>query len=268
MESTNEIALSDFSFFSRVIITLVWLLKSSVVFFIFFVLIPLKYFLASASREYYLLVFIGMIMAYSLIFLIYYVISEGILKEMFFGFVLTIIGTIVAFFIPPVGAIIAIIGIISMIRKIISVAKMIPMLLLGALFAVLLFSEELFMPDGLSKSDIFTVARWFNFSFPITYAKVVYITLSVITSLVLGFKYSLKNAMLRQVVILMAIPITALIIWLIKTSLSRAFYRPSEMQQVSVHKGKVFVNDYFRGDGTLVHSYHRRLPLKHHFTHM
>ena len=98
MESTNEIALSDFSFFSRVIITLVWLLKSSVVFFIFFVLIPLKYFLASVSREYYLLVLIGMIMAYSLIFLIYYVVSEGILKEMFFGFILTIIGAIVAFF--------------------------------------------------------------------------------------------------------------------------------------------------------------------------
>jgi hypothetical protein len=151
-----------------------------------------------------------------------------------------------------------------MIKKIISVVKMIPMLILGFLFAVLLFSDEIFMSTSiyLNRNNIFLSIQLFKINLPITKIISAYIVLSAITSLVLSFKYSLKNAMLRQVVILMAIPITALIIWLIKTSLSRALYNPTEIQQTSMHHGKIWINDYYRGDGTLVHGFWRRLPHK------
>lgn len=98
MDDTKAIALSDFSFFSKIIMAFTWLLKSCVVFSIFFALIPLKYFLYMENKNDYMLLFIGAILAYSIAFLIYYIISEGILKEMILGFVLTIIGSAIAFF--------------------------------------------------------------------------------------------------------------------------------------------------------------------------
>ncbi len=268
MDDSNAIAFSDFSFFSKIIMTFAWLLKSCIVFSIFFVLIPLKYYLYIKTEADYLFIFAGIILAYCVAFLIYYVISEGILKDMFWGFVISIIGSIIAFFIPPVGAIIIIIGIISMIKKIISVVKMIPLLLFGFLLATLLFSDELFesfTESGvyINKDIILLNIRVFKFYFPITIYMFVYIILSIITSLVLSFKYSLKNAMMRQVVILMAVPITALIIWLIKTKLSRSLYSPSEIQQVSIHNGKIWIDEYFRSDGTPVRGHWRHLPHRH-----
>jgi len=264
MDDTKAIALSDFSFFSKIIMAFTWLLKSCVVFSIFFALIPLKYFLYMENKNDYMLLFIGAILAYSIAFLIYYIISEGILKEMILGFVLTIIGSAIAFFIPPVGIIIVIIGVISMIRRVISFLKMIPMLLFGFLLAALLFSDELFTASSIyfSKTSILFTIHLFRFHLPVTTLMSAYMVLTAITSLVLCFKYSLKNAMMRQVVILMAIPITALIIWLIKTKLSGALYNPSQIQQVSVHNGKVFVSGYYRSNGTYVHSYLRNLPHK------
>lgn len=270
---TNAIALSGFSIGAKIKMFVGLIMKTIILFSIFASFEFLKIFIISAgvSWEFSTLAIVITIFAYSICFLIFYIISEGILKKMLVGLVISIIGTVLAAFFPILGIVIAIIGIFSMIKKIISVAKMIPLVLLGFLLALLFFADILYIPiSELDDVEIPTTAFKFlftNFSFSIfgfnlVFPKVTlgYFILSALISVVLAFKYSLKNAMLRQVVIFMAIPLTALIIFLIKSALSRAFYRPGEIQQTGFHNGKIYIRPYMRADGTFVHGYFRNLP--------
>ena len=203
---------------------------------------------------------------YSVVFLLFYIISEHIIKNMIGGIILSILGAALAVVFPPLGILLAVIGILSIISKIISVIKMIPLLLLGVLFAVLLFADLLIAEFKFNEFYPFvrSVISISAFGFQFIFSKIMlgYLILSAITSCVLAFKYSLKNAMMRQVVIFMAIPITALIILLVHTLISNAFYHPQQVQQMEVHKNQIHIKDYFRADGTLVHAYWRRLPSK------
>lgn len=259
-------AFSDISFVGKFLFLVSWLFKSLVLFSIFSVFAVLKQFIVSIGVDpmYTMLIVSVAVIAYSIAFLIFYIISEGVIKKMFLGIVISIIGAVVTAIFPPLGILIGIIGIISMISQIISFVKMIPMLLFGFLVALLLFSDVIFLAFDLTPKNISFLQNMsvsilgFHFAFP----KIMlgYFAVSALASLTLAFKYSLKNAMMRQVVIFMAIPITALVVWLIKTVLSNALYRPGEIQQVSVNRGKVFVHGFYRANGTFVNGYWRSFP--------
>lgn len=265
----DGMAFSDISFTGKFLFAVSWAFKSLVLFSIFSVLVVLKQFMLHIGIHpvHTMLIVSLTVIAYSIAFLIFYIISEGVIKKMLAGIIISIIGSIVAAIFPPLGILIAVIGIISMISQILSVVKMIPLLLFGMLLAVLLFSdiaclalssEVNFISESTLLKDMTVSAFGFHFSFP----KVMlgYFALSALASLNLAFKYSLKNAMMRQVVIFMAIPITELLILLIRTVLSNALYNPREVQQVSVGNGKVWVNDYYRANGTLVKGFWRSFP--------
>lgn len=247
-----------------------WLLKKKLVLFsIFSALVILKQLMFAVGFEapIVLMAVSLIVIFYSIAFLVFYIISERIIQKMIPGMICSIIGSILAFFFPPLGIIIAIIGIFSMISQIISVVKMIPLLLLGILVAILLFSDIICLlcsEVGLlsSTSVLFKEIIIPVFGFTIVFPKIMlgYFAVSALASLNLAFKYSLKNAMLRQVVIFMAIPITALIIFLVKSALERALYNPGEMQQAQMHNGKVFVHGYTRANGTFVRGFWRNLP--------
>ena len=266
---SDSIAFSDLTLTSKLILLLGWLIKSTILFCIFFALVVLKQkmIVDGNSLSDIALGIAFVVVAYSMIFLIFYIITEHIIKNMIVGMIISIIGAVLAIIFPPLGIIIAIIGIISMISKIISVIKMIPMLLLGILFAALLFADILIIEFNLY--DLFdfmygtTKISIFGLNFTFSKIMLGYISLSALISLVLAFKYSLKNAMMRQVVIFMSIPITALIVWLAHTLISNAFYQPSEVQQMGIHEKKLsFVPSYYRSDGTLVSSYFRLIKCK------
>ena len=101
----------------------------------------------------------------------------------------------------------------------------------------------------------------------ISYPNIAYLILSLIVAVNLGFKYRLKDAIFRQCVIFMAIPIAIIIIILIKfiaesiaESISGSLYQPSSIQSSGLNKGKIWVNSYFRADGTHVLGHWRGLP--------
>lgn len=270
---TNAVALSEFPFSTKIKMLIGLIAKSVILFTVFAAFEFLKILIISAGIpwEVATLTIVVAIFAYSICFLIFYIISEGILKQMLVGLIISIIGTAIAAIFPILGIVIAIIGIFSMIKKFISVAKMIPLLLLGFLLALFFFADILYVPiselDNVELSSTAFKFLFTNFSIKIFEFNLVipkitlgYFALSALISVVLSFKYSLKNAMLRQVVIFMAIPLTALIIFLIKSALSRAFYRPGEIQQTGFHNGKIYIRPYMRADGTFVHGYFRNLP--------
>lgn len=275
--SIEAIPLSDLSFGSKLKYFFCTLFKTVFLSSIFALLLFMKYFWMSVFHGYSIdsmlssVVAVGAtILVYSVIFLIYYIISEHVIKQMISGIIISIIGCVISAFFPPVGIIIAVIGIFSMIRQFISFVQMIPMLLLGVLILVLLYLD-IIVADFAENANL-DISKFnltgFTFtgnsiSFSIGRLLYPYCLVSFLVSLNLSMKYSLKNAMLRQVVLLMAIPIISLMVWLIKTTLANAFYNPQEIQSAQISKGKIYIQPYHRLDGTFVHGYWRKAPSFH-----
>lgn len=269
--TSDAIALSDLTFFSKIRFFAGFLLKTVVLFSIFIILIPLKQMLCFFSGEFNsngLLFFAIIILGYCIVYDIFFIISEGIIKEMVKGMVISLIGGILAVVFPPLGIVLMILGLISMIKQIIGVAKMIPMLLLGALISILLFIDVFMVTEGMDIRDYMEQLIFFNigkFNFVIHIAMIPYICITFLVSVNLAFKYNLKMALFRQTVIFLAIPIAALVIWLIKTSIQSAIFSPREMQTTSIgnvpgQRGKIWIKPYTRLDGTAVRPHWRSIP--------
>lgn len=272
--SMEAVPLSTLPFGSKLKYFFCTLFKTVFLSSIFALLLFMKYFWMSIFDGYSIdsmlssVVAVGAtILVYSVIFLIYYIISEHVIKQMISGIIISIIGCVISAFFPPVGIIIAVIGIFSMIRQFISFVQMIPMLLLGVLILVLLYLDIIvadFAENAnldISKLNLTGFTFTGNsISFSIGRLLYPYCLVSFLVSLNLSMKYSLKNAMLRQVVLLMAIPIISLMVWLIKTTLANAFYNPQEIQSAQISKGKIFVKPYTKANGTFVQGYWRKAP--------
>ncbi|MCD1656074.1 hypothetical protein K7J14_15345 [Treponema zuelzerae] len=199
-------------------------------------------------------------------YFIFYIISEGILKEMIIGLIVSFIGGIIATFIPIIGIIILIIGIISMIKTIINIFQMIPLVLLGICLFIFLFDSfilDLFSINFLiptviiSLSQIELINTLLPHTIELSYLNIGYFILSLLISINLSFKYSLKNAIFRQCVILMAIPIVTLLILLIRSAIGDNISQPQGIQGANVKNGKVWVNSYTRANGTFVKGFFR-----------
>lgn len=201
-----------------------------------------------------ILIYAGLILAYCLVFDIFYIISEGILKDIIVGLIISLIGVVIATIFPPAGIIIIVLGIISMIRQIISFIKMIPFLLMGGFLSILLLSEY-FIPDFIEQFGVFSLnIGKFNFVFnKIMY---LYFAITLLISINLGFKYSLKDALFRQTIIFLSLPIMCLIFYIVKTRLNTPVCEPGEIQTSSIHRGKVFVRGHYR-NGKWIHSFWR-----------
>lgn len=225
------------------------------------------------------------VLVWCVLYLAFYIITEGIIKQIISGFIISIIGTILTVIFPPLGIVLAIIGFFMMVKQIIDMVKMIPLLLLGLLLFLLLFDNELLsyslgglvrLPSvkfniGFISNPINNILIDTDIIFPnrifISYPNMAYLILSFIVALNLGFKYRLKDAIFRQCVIFMAIPIAIIIIILIRfiaesiaESISGSLYNPSSIQSSGLNKGKIWINSYIRADGTPVAGHFRSLP--------
>lgn len=268
--SAQGIALNDLSFPSQILFWIGYLVKSAVLFGIFMTASFLRNTFAPLTNRGIdsggIFFFCCVLLTYCICYIVYFIISEGILKDMIVGMIISFIGAILMAVFPPFGVIIALIGIISMIKQIISIAQMIPLLLLGVLLTVFLFLDAILatetfrslFQDGMPW-QVFKRFEIFDTTFVIRYAHIPYIILSALISLNLAFKYSLKVAMFRQVIIFISVIIVALIVAIVKSKLENAICNPGTMQGTSIQNRKIWINDYYRLDSTFVHGHWRRL---------
>ena len=280
----NAILLSECSIGFKIKYFIGLILKATILFGISTFILLLKIIFSGGSIDSMLFI-ATIVLVWCVLYLAFYIITEGIIKQIITGFIISIIGTILTAIFPPLGIVIAIIGFFMMVKQIIDMVKMIPLLLLGLLLFLLLFDTELlsYSFGGLVrlpsvKFDISFISNPINnilrdaeIIFPnrifISYPNIAYLILSLIVAVNLGFKYRLKDAIFRQCVIFMAIPIAIIIIILIKfiaesiaESISSSLYQPSSIQSSGLNKGKIWVNSYFRADGTHVLGHWRGLP--------
>ena len=280
----DAILLSECSIGFKIKYFIGFILKATILFGISTFILLLKIIFSDGSTDSILFI-ATIVLVWCVLYLAFYIITEGIIKQIIAGFIISIIGTILTSIFHILGIILAIIGFFMMVKQIIDMVKMIPLILLGLLLFLLLFDTELlsYSLGGLVRlpsvklnisfisNPINNILRDVEIIFPnkifISYPNIAYLILSFIVAVNLGFKYRLKDAIFRQCVIFMAIPIAIIIIILIRfiaesiaESISGSLYNPSSIQSSGFNKGKVWVNSYFRKDGTFVSSHFRGLP--------
>ena len=280
----NAILLSECSVGFKIKYFIGFILKATILFGISTFILLLKIIFSDGSIESMLFI-AAIVLIWCVLYLAFYIITEGIIKQIITGFIISIIGTILTAIFPILGIVLAIIGFFMMVKQIIDMVKMIPLLLLGLLLFLLLFDTELlsYSLGGLVRlpslkfdisfisNPINNILREAEIIFPnrifISYPNIAYLILSFIVAVNLGFKYRLKDAIFRQCVIFMAIPIAIIIIILIKfiaesiaESISGSLYQPSSIQSSGFNKGKIWINSYIRTDGTHVLGHWRGLP--------
>lgn len=265
--------LSQLTFGSKFLFGVGFLFKVTILYGIFIGLNILKQIICLNSlwktgqlQDDSLILFAILVLGYCIIYDIFFIISEGIIGKMIFGLILTLIGSAVVFFFPPAGAIIALLGLISMIKSIVGIIKMIPMLLLGVLISFFLLADILLIYFDRSLFEEFVknpiyVKKIYHFTIVFFVYDIPYLVCTALISLVLAFKYNLKMALFRQTVLFLAIPIIALVIWLIKSALSNSLFQPQHQQQAVIRDNRVFVHAYQRADGTCVASHFRSRPI-------
>ena len=190
------------------------------------------------------------------IYFIYYIASEskGMFKNSIAGFFMSIIGMIFAMLFPVIGIVLAILGIFSMIRQIISFVKLLPLLLLGALTSILLLWHNIIFTGYYGSMPFLDI---FDLSIDINVLSIPYFILTFFISLNLSFKYPLKYALFRVSIIFLSIPLMIIIFYIVKTMIARLIFNPSESQQARIVNKKIFVQPYYRANGTLVSGYWR-----------
>ena len=280
----DAILLSECSIGFKIKYFIGFILKATILFGISTFILLLKIIFSDGSTDSILFI-ATIVLVWCVLYLAFYIITEGIIKQIIAGFIISIICTILTSIFHILGIILAIIGFFMMVKQIIDMVKMIPLILLGLLLFLLLFDTELlsYSLGGLVRlpsvklnisfisNPINNILRDVEIIFPnkifISYPNIAYLILSLIVAINLGFKYRLKDAIFRQCVIFMAIPIAIIIIILIRfiaesiaESISGSLYNPSSIQSSGFNKGKVWVNSYFRKDGTFVSSHFRGLP--------
>lgn len=280
----DAILLSECSIGFKIKYFIGFIIKSTILFGISIFILLLKIIFSDGSMDSMLFI-ATIVLVWCVLYLAFYIITEGIIKQIISGFIISIIGTILTVIFPPLGIVLAIIGFFMMVKQIIDMVKMIPLLLLGLLLFLLLFDNELLsyslgglvrLPSvkfniGFISNPINNILIDTDIIFPnrifISYPNMAYLILSFIVALNLGFKYRLKDAIFRQCVIFMAIPIAIIIIILIRfiaesiaESISGSLYNPSSIQSSGLNKGKIWINSYIRADGTPVAGHFRSLP--------
>ena len=280
----NSILLNECSIGFKIKYFIGFILKATILFGISTFILLLKIIFSDGSMDSMLFI-ASIVLIWCVLYLAFYIITEGIIKQIIAGFIISIIGTILTAIFPFLGIILAIIGFFMMVKQIIDMVKMIPLLLLGLLLFLLLFDTELLshflgglvrLPSikiniSFISNPINNLLRDAEIIFPnrifISYPNIAYLILSFIVAINLGFKYRLKDAIFRQCVIFMAIPIAIIIIILIRfiaesiaESISGSLYNPSSIQSSGLNKGKIWINSYIRTDGTHVIGHWRGLP--------
>lgn len=262
----NSILLNECSIGFKIKYLIDFIIKATILFGISTFILLLKIIFSDGSMDSMLFI-ASIVLIWCVLYLAFYIITEGIIKQIIAGFIISIIG----FF--------------MMVKQIIDMVKMIPLLLLGLLLFLLLFDTELLshfigglvrLPSikiniSFISNPINNLLRDAEIIFPnrifISYPNIAYLILSFIVAINLGFKYRLKDAIFRQCVIFMAIPIAIIIIILIRfiaesiaESISGSLYNPSSIQSSGLNKGKIWINSYIRTDGTHVIGHWRGLP--------
>ena len=273
----QQTALGDLPALSQVRFFVAFIIKTAVVFGVFCALLVLKNLLCFSRVNTFLpiesgtVIFALLVLAWCVGYDIFFIISEGYIKKAIVGLFLSFLSAVLVRIYPQLGVIFAVLAIISMVKTVIGVLKMIPYLLLGVLITALMFLDiAVALIDKyelLSEVGVGTLMSHFSplslpiYSMRITVSPLMipYLILTLLVSINLSFKYNLKMALFRQTIIFLSLPVIILMVFLIHTMISRALCEPATMQQASVGRGKIWVQPYCRLDGTLVSGYWRSI---------
>ena len=179
----------------------------------------------------------------ALLYFIYYIVSEGYLKDAIFKYIGMMIVGFLLTLIPVIGWIIGgifiLLVVVGIFKKLISIIKLIPLLIFSTLLYTCLFYPVLFefakidmssitnmsLVEVIStKSDFFSNISAYATEYPTILMDAAYVLFSVIISFVLGFKYGLKAGLFR----LSFITIVSIVILLIILSIVLTIFRMTD----------------------------------------
>lgn len=207
---------------------------------------------------------------FGVLYLIYFIISEGFLKKIIVGILISILITIGARFYPPLVILAVVYLIYSIISSIMSLAQLFPLFLISlGLFSLLFCNEILLGFDIVNHIDNFDIAEtaniinesgvlfWFT---SLSYGKFVligYILFAAKVAHKIGAP-NIKYTFLQLALIIIAIPIVVLTIIAIRSSIKH-FIETKVNFEITDPGKKVDVAGYVKADGTNVAGHTRTI---------
>jgi len=242
-------------------------LKSVLVFFLFMVLYVIKQFLPMNNVDTTMLFLLGVLLV-SVIYIIFYIISEDHWQEILGGIIISVLLSAGTAIFPLIGILLAIWIIYSIIMALKSVVQLIPVSLVSILvyssllsdFTLSLFSVN-YIPllnttEFTIKSLVSLVQQNFLTRGVSTIIDIVYLVIGLVFSIYTVIKYELKSALFQAAIMFASVPLVALIIYSIKTSIDNLFHKNTTYV---TQKEKVAqnVHGYTRANGTFVDGFTR-----------
>jgi len=224
-----------------------------------------KYSINNSDGASYIL-FLLCIVGAGLLYMIYFIISEGLLGEIVFGLLISAAITVVSVIFPPLAILAVIYLVYSIIKSVKSLISLLPLFLMSLVLFVVLFYEELngilfnkVLNDHINITDLFKMdslkqlALWY---LSLTYAKYT-IIIYFMVSFVVACKISsdnLRETLLQVSLIFISIPLVIIIIASLKSAYDNLFKTKYNFSSESVDK-PIKVKGYTRTDGIQVNGY-------------
>ncbi len=219
-------------------------------------------------------------------FIIYYILSQGFIKNFFKNILISLIISVLCIF-PPILIIVTILGIIKIGKDFIKIIKLIPTVIKSIFFYLFIILLSLicsasfglyFLKDIQFLNEYADFLKFIieTFNLAIAYKDIVFYTMIIPFGFYLlislgmakhySFHYKLKDGFFRLSIFIIIMPFFMLLVGLLIISimqmantLSNAFASPTEIQTARVYKGKRLVsrwiNSYYKSDGTFVSSH-------------
>lgn len=225
------------------------------------------------------LYFLAGIMIPSTIYIIYYFISEGHIKDIVIGLIISIVLTFLSTLFPLFAIVALLYFLYSIIRSIVGAVKLLPMVLLSSIFYSLLFNDFVLLkclkfesiPTSLNISnllmlingdsninDIYNtfISRSYN-----TYCEIAYFILTFLISIKYVSKTPMKQTLFNISFLIIIIPVFILLIYSLKKSIDTLF---ETKYYTETTKDKTFmkqeVKGYTTASGKRISSYTRSIP--------
>lgn len=202
------------------------------------------------------------ITAVGILYLLYFIVSEGLIKKIIIGILISVAITLGARFYPPLVILAAVYLIYSIVRSIFSMIQLLPIFFMSVLiFSLLYFNEILFNVSDFSIDD-FSIKNMIyiieNTGFIDWYMSLTYGKVLLPVYLFVSFKVSMKIAapnirytLLQLALIIVAIPLVILTILCIRSSIKHFIETKVSFEMTDPGK-KVHVAGYTRADGISV----------------
>ena len=234
---------------------------------IFSILWLSKYSMDTTDESSYIL-FLACVVGSGMLYMIYFIISEGLLGEIIFGIIISVAITAVSALFPPLAILAVLYLFYSIIRSVKSLISLLPIFLMSLILFGTLFYEEInsllfsrVLNDNINVNEILSIRSLQSFSswyFSLTYARYT-IAIFFIASILIACKISsdnLRSTLLQVSLIFISIPLVIIIIASLKSAYDNLFKTKYNFSSESVDK-PVNVKGYTRTDGIQVNGYVR-----------